>query len=114
MQQKEIVECNKLIAEFMGVTVRKDGRLALKEGELLTGQCIVAAKYHYSWDWLMDVVDKIWTLGPWDFEISYGYCGIEGDHNQQPRIKESADTTIEAVWQAVVQFINWHNANHPK
>ena len=53
MTQDEIIEGNKLIAEFMGAIVNKDGTVKGYSQIQIPGY-----GYHTSWDWLMPVANK--------------------------------------------------------
>jgi hypothetical protein len=67
-------------------------------------------EYHSSWDWLMPVVEKVWLSFGGDFSIAYGCCNISGEHGQPSSIYKSCDSTIQATWEAVVEFITWFNS----
>jgi hypothetical protein len=54
-EQLEIMETNKLIAEFMGVVFHDDENQYYNEDGLYVGNTL---QYHISWDWLMPVVEK--------------------------------------------------------
>lgn len=102
MTQVEIVEGNKLIAEFMG----------MKFG-----------KYHTLWDWLMPVVDKInntkvgdkWfrvVIAPTQCMILvYAHGGMSVPMKEPEFHVGAKEKMIEAVWQAVIQFLQWYNQN---
>jgi hypothetical protein len=67
-------------------------------------------RYHLSWDWLMPVVDKIESLrdengNAYRFTIDMGNAQIEGTNIEIVGGSCKLDTT----YQAVVEFINWHN-----
>ena len=82
---------NKLIAEFMGIVFPKlDNVIVIdnvvtKEDEL---------QYHTSWDWLMPVVDRI-------EQVNQGV--------PQQMLHLSLYSTIDEVYNAVVEFINQLN-----
>lgn len=112
MENKEIIDGNKLIAEFMGL---KDV-MSFRE-QIGNGFCSpVDMKYHTSWDWLMIVVEKIESLG-------YYTNILSADNNNKShtmhitRINEQEqyslwhDSKIHAVYYAVVEFIKWYNEN---
>ena len=80
-------ENNELIAEFMGVDPIDIDYAIDEYGKL---------KYHLSWDWLMPVVEK-----------------IEQVHEGVPQelIKLSLFSTIDEVYNAIIEFIKWYNKN---
>lgn len=70
--------------------------------------------YHHYWDWLMPVVEKIELLG-YDSRITGNnsdggfLCDFVGVDNSEYACKCSYNNKIDAVWMAVVEFIEWHN-----
>ena len=87
------------------------------------GYQLGTGQYHTSWDWLMPVVEKISKerLEHWDgtkctdiidtcYPITFNMPTENG--KVMFRFKgfslHEADTLIEAVWQAVIEFITWH------
>lgn len=135
--QEQILEGNKLIAEFMGAELMSDTSLIdddpkmkywMYKDPIHHKSRIHAAdkiRYHTSWDWLMPVVEKIegievdgyngaWKLNldPWEVQfIDY----TDESHDSVVSITRSDfDTLIEATWQAVVQFIQWFNNTQNK
>lgn len=123
MTEEQILDGNKLIAEFMGAKYDKDTSFPIHPDDLwlpIHGICnfktIKIGKgkillYHKSWDWLMPVVEKIENL---KFEYSY-YKGraIITDLGFQNMMNDIAfsGSRIEATWLAVVEFIKWYNQN---
>jgi hypothetical protein len=139
MTDKEIIEGNKLIAEFMGwkCTSRKsynDDILVLytdkdtifkynKHGYLYNKNPWDAPlKYHSSWDWLMPVVEKIKSLGD-SYEINglygkvhYRWChkyDEESNNEIQPiRINGKInELQLLVMYKAIIKFIKWYNDN---
>ena len=107
------IESNKLIAEFMGITniVSEDDFLS---GEYDGDDVTVAEvfKYHESWDWLMPVVEKIESLGYW-IRMDYGDVFIVNDDSDiiiKNPMHEDGYTKLSLVYQVVVEFITWYNA----
>lgn len=122
MTTEEIIQKNKMIAEFMGIKTKKYsdtptvtrwqyGNSMLFESDL---------KYHSSWDWLMPVVEKIKSL---DFQVDTfsDYTRIEKCRNEV-RISElgsnptfiklvQRESALEAMYLAVIDFIQWYNDN---
>jgi len=114
----ENIENNKIIAEFMGGLKDGESRLSLQKNEIwlpIHGVCHLGnsgkvLKYHSSWDWLMEVVEKIEGVLPDDSVITIQYkdCNIpvnEGEFD----IYINATTKIEAVYNACLEFIKWYN-----
>ena len=105
---KHIVSGSALIANYMGETIRKDGKIALKDKEPLTNQCIVDAKYHSSWDWLMPVIESIskqkFEDGDTCYPRTFGMISEEGQFMFRFNRHQlfCADTLIEAAFNAVV------------
>ncbi len=121
METKQILDCNKMIAEFMGVMPIKgwcDGYALNKAGLPFNygamGNGTSDLKFHSSWDWLMPVVEKIEGLddneGEFDchFEILRDGCLVIAWHGETI-IEIYGNTKIESVWLAVVEFIKWRN-----
>ena len=110
-------ENNKLIAEFLGWTKKID-----KEGEE-TPFYNLPIKFNNpqgvkeyiplegfifdtDWNWLMEVVEKIESLGNnFIIEGNRGFINIP----QIKQIELRKETKIEAVYNACVEFIKWYN-----
>lgn len=127
MSEQEIIEKNKIIAEFMGVKFNPLDNFYYY-GELMHTIPLLEPnvwrlssdqlKYHSSWDWLMPVVEKIESLehitdegnwGPYHFNLyrtstSFGYGRFKIIATEQ-----QGSTKLEAAYKAVVQFIKWYN-----
>lgn len=101
---------NKLILEFLGADL-----------SLLSNSEIMTAQYHKSWDWLMNVVDKIESIdeeielfGGNIIKVSYS-VQIENtsvtiwkhsDRFDSKRIIEvNGDSKMKATYNAVISFI---------
>lgn len=114
----DTIEQNKLIAEFMGAKMRKNGYFY--DGiTFSTGWNTCRPenmKYHDSWDWLMPVVEKIHGLG-WLPTLTFGgryrsYSrAVFHNPNNRELFDREAETMIEATYKAIVQFIQWYNEN---
>lgn len=115
---------NKLIAEFMGakMIVENHHGINIIEFEDKKQFDLLGLKYHSSWDWLMPVVEKIESLGVnfWTVKNKVKLT-IVGELAR--KLNDSLydtefegydfeyyieDTKIEAVYQAVVEFIKWY------
>lgn len=113
---KTVTENNKLIAEFMGkeVITEKDF-LAYNYEELKDNMYIdTTLKYHSSFDWLMEVVEKVENLHEANNVLigtNLTYIQIHNKAtNEQETFKGVGQTKIEAVYNAVVAFIEWYNS----
>ena len=102
------IENNKLIAEFLGYIdngCSEDGFLI----HPITNYDveISSLKYHEDWNWLMEVVEKIESLG-YRIEIVKHICRIYLSSKETIIISENIPK-IEAVYNACVEFIKWYN-----
>ena len=102
------IENNKLIAEFLGYIdngCSEDGFLI----HPITNYDveISSLKYHEDWNWLMEVVEKIESLG-YRIEIVKHICRIYLSNKETIIISENTPK-IEAVYIACVEFIKWYN-----
>lgn len=110
---------NELIAEFMGgYNYDPDTRVLGLNIPHMDDQWfdIKEIQYHTSWDWLMPVVEKIESLG-YDTDICGNNCMIsegtpQGDGGKYFRAMIDVDKypKIVSVYEAVVEFIHWHNS----
>ena len=114
---KNIIEKNKIIAEFLNLTsqvifeqvfaVCENGKTNFyKKDEL---------KFHSDWNWLMEVVEKIESIeyGIYQVDILQEGCKILERcrlliDNRVGKL-ESDTTKIESVYLACVEFIKWYN-----
>lgn len=121
---KEILEGNRLIAEFVAKRIDSfpDKSSTWIVGE--TGSEIwhnVDSGYwefHSSWGWIMHVVEKIENLKNgnsylYSFNMGRDFCTIETNDLYMKTITTASvsGSKIMSVWQAVVQFIKWYNIN---
>jgi hypothetical protein len=127
MQEQEIIEGNKLIAEFMGGFQKEDQMyIPDHEAECYKANCLA---YDSSWDWLMPVVEKIENLSTplktgdnfyFRMIIIKDTVYIEQRNSRlskwEPMIylTDTKRTKIKAVWLALVEFIKWYNENNSK
>ena len=99
---------NKLIAEFMDYT---HVLLPVSVGlEYYFGD---EMEYHSSWDWLMPVVEKIFSLG-YDYEIKPRYMVIKERLSSEVLVSKCFvydKSQKEIIYDAVVEFINEYNKN---
>lgn len=105
---------NKLIAQFMGYKVHTHRGCPFLYKYILQGQLeydLRELEYDSSWDWLMEVIEKIEHL-----DTGYEVCIIDKECEigtmgyQYTRVAlGKANTKIEAVYIAIIQFIKWYN-----
>ena len=120
MTPEEILNGNKLIAEFMSLEIITDGISWFDTNYKSLGN------YDSSWDWLMPVVEKIENLefGKWYVHIQGNTVNIEDGNddiglwdfhinNDDPIMSIFPSNKnlkpIEAVYIAVTEFIRWYN-----
>lgn len=136
--EPSIIEMNEAICEFMGWEFKPDGEdwfRAYHDGGLMWADTsygleqilLKGFKYHKDWNKLMPVVEKIESVQLDDkrhvvvrasanVQIFYKACIITyepdeeaGDTNEGAAIQTKGETKLEAVYQAVYQFIIWYN-----
>jgi len=122
MTDKEIIENNKLIAEFMGFTINKHWNNWFdvpKKYQLIYPSSFgidFNCKFNTSWDWLMPVVEKIEMIEQnglyYNFQI-LGGCSVYIISSDMEEILsvDNGDSKLHNVWLAVVEFIKWYNEN---
>ncbi len=107
LKHQEITDGNTLINDFMGSTIEihqddvKDIPLAFLKLEDM--------KFHLAWKWLMPVVIRIEDDMDHSVRIEGKTCRIRVDDNHV--IESEADTKMEAVWRAIVDFLKWNKEN---
>lgn len=120
--EKEIIEGNKLIAQFMDGKLCDGGfRQDVSEMDSFKFRNKVYKfsdlKYHIDWNWLMPVMEKIGK----DYNVRITWCadggtkGFGTTYIDRPDIfdKSIADFggfgSIINTWKCVVKFIHWYN-----
>ena len=107
----EILEGNKLIAEFMGLEGQHEewcGNNVLRES--VFGEMLYPYNPDKDWNDLMPVVEKIRQMhNVIAFEICFSLgISVKVRYNDKWHIYES-DNALEVVWLAVIAFIKWYN-----
>jgi hypothetical protein len=105
-EKMNTTESNKLLAEFLGMELTTDGISQLYYTEDRSLRQI--PKFQTDWNWLMQVVQKIESLGN-DILITTNYIQIGFDEGEQFIVVEEVNVKIEAVYQAVLEFVKWYN-----
>lgn len=114
----DIIQKNKIIAEFMG------GTRHINEGWLMPNVIGLPKdtqlQYHTSWDWLMPVVEKVEDLfdgsisvhiydGRCYIEISTQYAIATDIYLPDSNFYNNQGGKLNSVWNSVVSFIQWYN-----
>ena len=112
MTEQEILDGNKLIAEFMEF---KKFSKSHYECNIANGSYLLppfAMQFHTSWDWLMPVVEKVDQTGA-SVIIGRMFCEIKYidplDENKTFDIRIASGVKINAVNGALIEFIKWYN-----
>jgi hypothetical protein len=136
MTKEEILEGNRLIAEFLGYiyipyTTGNSGKthgwvlknyklIDRKTPKLFLGRTTKDLLYHKSWDWLMPVVEKIESTRDYYVKIygnqAYVQCKVMADTTiltSQKYVAGSAyteeNTKLSNTWSAIVEYIKFYN-----
>lgn len=123
-----LTETNRLLAKFLGRNGKVNKNLYSWDGIdlLLTGGWVEVKgmKFHSDWNWLMQVVEKIESLGVnfWVVKNKVNLT-IVGELAQKLNNLYNTEfegydfeyykgnTKIEAVYNACVEFVKWYNEN---
>ena len=118
---ENIIENNKLIAEFMGLKPKMESPdvyvfndmpyFSVRENnpEDVMNAIVKYSKYDSDWNWLMPVVEKIESLGN-DILITSNYIQITYDKGEKfITIELEGNIKIFAVYNACIEFIKWYN-----
>ena len=98
---------NKLIAEFIGYKEYvNEGAIQLYIKDKVV-KSIGQLDFHSDWNWLMQVVEKIESLG-YRVTIVRHICRIDLTEESKLIISEDIKK-IEAVYTACLEFIKWYN-----
>ena len=117
--KEDNLENNKIIADFMNQPYEEfNGSIALSEANegVLYYDPIVYLNYDRDWSLLMPVVEKIETMGTivqiWLCLAKS--CRITTTGFKKPTIRianTESNSLIEAVYEAVIEYIKWYNQN---
>ena len=132
MENKKIIEGNKLIAEFMEVKNVREYELNSKHKCLIISdddgfidyvEGINFLSYNDNWNRIMHVVEKIKKL-EFEFNTFSDYTKTEKYRNEVRISELSVDKycrilirntdMLDAIFNAVVEFIKWYNENKNK
>jgi hypothetical protein len=104
---------NRLIAEFMGYSLDDENLNSysiLKNG-IFNYIRLDNLKYNSDWNDLMEVVEKIESLG-YSFRVEGSTVIVKHTDSEFKEMFGYSETysKIEAVYNAVVEFIEWYNS----
>lgn len=111
---------NQLIANFMGLENKdKICSKAIGEPMYLIDGTVTNLKYHFSWDWLIPVVDKIRNIPNRTFDLTIEIGGhttlrtrpIESSNRGYDVLECEETKGIETVYKTVCTFIRWSKKN---
>jgi len=107
MTQEEILDYNKLCAEFLNL--HRDEEVAIYKFNAYPYEYL---RFNSDWNWIHEVVEAIENKG-YDVFINGLYCRITDSGMTDFEIESGAATTKqEAVVQAINQFLIWYNENN--
>lgn len=118
MDKQEIIEGNRLICIVDGWTI-EPGMENDPDPYYNRGFSMVMLSemgYHKDWNWIMAIVEKIETsadqdTGHIEIHIIENWCRIYRMSYTKELIKVyDPKSKIAAVWQAVVQYLQWLNS----
>ena len=100
--------------EEQEIQIESEWGYGLVEQDLLFAEQL---KFHKDWNWLMEVVEKIEGLekGKYSLITQQKSCLLwdndKGEELEDFNSSFKAETKIEAVYNACVEFIKWYNEN---
>ena len=103
-------ENNKIIAEFMGYEILDEYCDPYPKNLEVNSLPMLEFMFN-SWDELMEVVEKIESLGYWTEILSgvHHECRIGRFNNSDEFILKDSGDKKEAVYNACLEFIKWYN-----
>ena len=130
MTQEEILEYNKMCAEFLGIKLEDTYPINWKEFKHLFNSFEKSLKFHSDWNWIMEVVEAIEKLGH-NFTVTCNEVyidsnilssrnvingGVMNSHDEKYfptiiQVTEEFFSKKQAVVQAINQFLIWYNKN---
>ena len=107
---KNIVENNKLIAEFLGYSQPHPDYPNTTYWYKKDCQPLTILLFHSDWSWLMRVVEKIENFTDVEcFNIEIYRILIKTYDDFRLEFWTNGFTKIEAIYNACVEFIKWYN-----
>ena len=112
---ENIVENNKLIAEFLGYSHPHPDYPDTTYWYKKDCQPLTILSFDYDWSWLMKVVEKIEGFedenrcAKYNVNIQQCFVEIIENHTSETIIEVDCNSKIQAVHNACVEFIKWYN-----
>ena len=114
---ENIIENNRLIAEFLGFQLTDLGWFDSEEvlSNIERDNTFDNLKFHYDWNWLIKIVEKIEGVedenrcAKYNIKIEQCFVEIIENHTSETIIEVDCNSKIQAVYNACVKFINWYN-----
>ena len=116
MTQEEILDYNKLCAEFLGWEYAKDRDIwnpNMHHDYSFTYS--INLKFHSDWNWIFEVVEAIEKLGYYtknECIRNINYFNIYELENNEATFYGTDNSKKEAVVEAINQFLIWHKTNN--
>jgi hypothetical protein len=112
----QIIENNKLLAEFMGCYQNNEGFWGFENTpnhkKWHTDRFLDCTKYDTDWNWLMQVVEKIENYNEFtNVLFAPQGCAIDVYIENGFAFSNDCNTKIEAVYNACVEFVQWYNSS---
>jgi hypothetical protein len=114
--QKQITENNKLLAEFLGLTLEQEQERIFIQG---LGTKLIEDTFNTDWNWLMEVVEKIENITiqklSFNFNIQKDGVSLFYSHINEPKeqiemyFEWRQKTKIANTYKIAIEFIKWYN-----
>lgn len=116
MTQQEILEYNKLCAEFLGWKNLNDDSFPEYVDKLGNFYPLKELKFHSDWNWIMEMLDKV-ALLDFGWKITSKYVNIyshagdpRGEFDCKHKINCPENVMLDTV-RTINQFLIWKNNN---
>ncbi len=111
MSGKEVLENGILIATFMGNKMNGENWISGYDARFPTLDLVSPSEVYYDecWNWIMPVVCEIESMGHFSCIEKISLAEHRCCFSNTELGGERAETKIEAIYKACLQFINWHN-----
>ncbi len=107
MEQKEIIEGNKLLAEFCGLeTVDENWFKSDTKFMGFATHDITDLKFHSDWNWIHEAWDKFRDLA---FEDKLSYNAEQLSYHQVTIASNIFENTPPETFQSLIEAVQWYN-----